>query len=221
MAFPVSARTTGELVTAAMWNADLKDNLNALYGGALALASQAALDLVYASSATQLARLAKGAALQHLRMNSGATALEWADATQYMTLLKANSGTTTNAGAENVDTIAMASGLTAKDSLLTMLALESVDQATATIALYNSTDSVNLQSITASLGAGAKVAVFMMSHQSQSAATTVATAMQNTFTAATFTTAWTGAWTLALRHGGVTAGGTFKWSWAVYKLAGQ
>ena len=30
MAFPVSARTTGELITAAIWNADLKDNLNTL-----------------------------------------------------------------------------------------------------------------------------------------------------------------------------------------------
>ena len=37
------------------------------------------------------------------------------------------------------------------------------------------------------------------------------------------TTAWTGSWTLALRTGtgGVPSGGTFKWSWKVYKIAGQ
>jgi len=34
-------------------------------------------------------------------------------------------------------------------------------------------------------------------------------------------TNWTGSWTLGLRHGGVTAGGTLRWSWAVYKQAGQ
>lgn len=33
MAFPVSARTTGELITASIWNADLKDNINALKTG--------------------------------------------------------------------------------------------------------------------------------------------------------------------------------------------
>lgn len=37
MAFPVSARTTGELITAAIWNADLKDNLNNVKTGAQAL----------------------------------------------------------------------------------------------------------------------------------------------------------------------------------------
>jgi hypothetical protein len=32
MAFPVGARTTGEFITASIWNADIKDNINALYG---------------------------------------------------------------------------------------------------------------------------------------------------------------------------------------------
>lgn len=58
MAFPVAARSTGELITAAIWNADLKDNLNTLRTGGIAIASQAANDFVYASSASQLARLA-------------------------------------------------------------------------------------------------------------------------------------------------------------------
>lgn len=39
--------------------------------------SQAALDVIYADSATSLARLAKGTALQTLRMNATATGLEW------------------------------------------------------------------------------------------------------------------------------------------------
>jgi hypothetical protein len=57
MAFPVSTRTTGELITASIWNADVKDNVNALNSGAMAVASQAAGDLLVASSATQLERL--------------------------------------------------------------------------------------------------------------------------------------------------------------------
>jgi hypothetical protein len=32
---------------------------------------------------------------------------------------------------------------------------------------------------------------------------------------------WTGSLTITYRHSGVTAGGTGKWSWGLYKLAGQ
>lgn len=46
--------------------------------GGTGLASYTAGDLLYASGATTLAKLAKGTTLQYLRMNSGATAPEWA-----------------------------------------------------------------------------------------------------------------------------------------------
>lgn len=71
-------RTTGTLISAAIYNTDLVDNLVALRAGSIAIASQAALDIVKASSATQWARLAVGTANQFLRVNSGATDLEWA-----------------------------------------------------------------------------------------------------------------------------------------------
>lgn len=58
MAFPVTSRTTGTLITSSIWNSDLKDNLNTLYTGGCAITSQAAGDFVYAGSSTQLARLA-------------------------------------------------------------------------------------------------------------------------------------------------------------------
>lgn len=51
----------GEVVTAALMNTHLRDNLDALRTGGIALASQAAQDFIYASSATQLARLAAAA----------------------------------------------------------------------------------------------------------------------------------------------------------------
>lgn len=46
--------------------------------GGTAIASYTAGDLLYASGATTLTKLAKGTALQVLRMNAGATAPEWA-----------------------------------------------------------------------------------------------------------------------------------------------
>ncbi len=149
-------------------------------------------------------------------------------------LLKANSGTSTNAAAENVDTFAV-TGLTAKDTLLVTVTLEAVTQQVTTIQLYNATDSVafsdlNAQSGLGALAAGQSLIAESTSRQSQGTATSIFNVVSGFKTsnssvangaAATFTTAWTGAWTLALRHGGVTAGGTFRWAWAVFVVKGQ
>lgn len=151
-------------------------------------------------------------------------------------LLKANSGTTTNASAENVDTVAI-SGLTAKDTLLVYYTLQAVTQATATPILQNSTDTVTVSELFASggtngnPGAGTTAQGSVVIEQSQNSATSVlANCLGNTSgggslladqTVSTFTTDWTGSWTLALRHGGVTAGGTLRWTWKVYKVLGQ
>ncbi len=139
--------------------------------------------------------------------------------------LQVASGTSTAAGATNVSTFAMASGLTALDRLIVMIHAESVTQATAGVQLYNSTDSVQIASLTASLGAGATMVGDVHVGQYQSSAVKIgshakmSTGILNTD--ATFATAWTGAWTLALRHTGVTAGGTFRYNWGIYLLKGQ
>ena len=148
-------------------------------------------------------------------------------------LLKANSGSTTNAAAENVDTYAMASGLTAKDTLIVYITAEAVAQDTASVLLQNSTDTVTITDVWDS-GAGPMLAGRELITQSnirqrQSAATAVMastlgrsdTGSISVGTVSTFTTDWTGAWTIALRQGGVTAGGTFRWSWAIFVLKGQ
>ena len=146
-----------------------------------------------------------------------------------MTLLKANSGTSTAAGATNVDTIAI-SGLTAADMLLVKIVAISVTQATANIQLYNNTDAVAVTLPVASIGAGVTLMISNDIAQSQASTTSIDARYEGKDTVPTvygsmniaaFTTAWTGAWTLALRHGGVTAGGTLQWRWSVYKLAGQ
>jgi hypothetical protein len=51
-----TTRTTGTLITASIWNTDLVDDLVALRGGGIAVTSQAANDVLYASSGTQLTR---------------------------------------------------------------------------------------------------------------------------------------------------------------------
>lgn len=63
-----------EILTAALLNTHLRDNLNAVRDGGIAIAAQAALDFIHASSATQLARVAKGTAFQVPAMNNDATA---------------------------------------------------------------------------------------------------------------------------------------------------
>ena len=76
------AMNTG--ATAPEWNTVSGDATLAA-GGALTvtdltIGSDAAGDIFYKTSATVTARLAKGTALQQLRMNAGATAPEWAAA---------------------------------------------------------------------------------------------------------------------------------------------
>lgn len=149
-------------------------------------------------------------------------------------LLKANSGTTTNAAAENVDTYALNSQLTAKDTLIIDVTIEAVTQDTASVNLYNSTDGVAIVDVWDSglgaFAAGREAISSLRLRQLQSGNTSVmgfgrggtdSNAALSTQARAAFTTAWTGAWTIALRQGGVTAGGTFKWSWSIYVLKGQ
>ncbi|MEE3331970.1 MAG: hypothetical protein VX246_13980, partial [Myxococcota bacterium] len=61
--------STGDLVTASEWNQAVVANSNALRAGTIAMDSQAAGDVVYASSATQFARVAIGSANKVLTSN--------------------------------------------------------------------------------------------------------------------------------------------------------
>ncbi len=68
-------RTTGDIITAAEWNSLLGAS------GDMALTATGIVttqgDMVYATAANTLARLAKGTAYQALQMNAGATAPSW------------------------------------------------------------------------------------------------------------------------------------------------
>ena len=147
------------------------------------------------------------------------------------TLIHSGSGTDTSVGATNVDTASI-TGLTGNDTLIVFCTYQSVTQATASVLLYNSTDSVSFSDITNGSGVAAGTNGFAdwNIRQLQSANTAIAahlnskdstgSGLGNNYNGVTFTTAWTGSWTLALRHGGVTAGGTFRYAWSVFKATG-
>lgn len=148
-----------------------------------------------------------------------------------ISLLKSGSGTTTSAGAENVDTFAV-SGLSANDTLLVFFNVESITAGTTTPLLYNVTDAVNMTSLfgNGNVGAGQAVPGHAVIRQAQTAATSVESisvsaatggiTIQTHAVRSAFTTAWTGSWTIAFRHGGVGAGGTYRWSWSIWRKIG-
>jgi len=75
-----TSRSDGYVVNASEWNKNTVDNPIALRAGGIAIASQAANDVLYASSATQLARLAAGTSGQVLTTQGAGSAPIWADA---------------------------------------------------------------------------------------------------------------------------------------------
>jgi len=153
--------------------------------------------------------------------------LGWGSVPTPVVLLKGTNGTDSNASATTVDSIAI-SGLTANDRIQVYLRVESVTQQTATIVVRSETDAVTLLSIgNLAGGSGADYSFYLTQRQGTATNSLTAGSGQisgtpgTTFQTNSLTTAWTGSWTLGLRHAGVTAGGTFKYSWLVYKLAGQ
>lgn len=148
--------------------------------------------------------------------------------------LWSNSGTNTSTTAATVDNFGLG-GLTAQDTLVIEVTLESITQQTAHPMIYNVTDALEICQLTtgaAAIPAGGVLTGTTKIRQRQLGATkvaayhigidpTAAVLTTNTWNALTFTTNWTGSWSIGLRHTGVTSGGTLRWNWAVYKVVGQ
>lgn len=174
-----------------------------------------------------------GQSLAIVSTNGATMTLEWrAPNTGVMTLLKEGSGTDTTVGATNVDTIAI-SGLTVKDKLFVVFTFGSTAQATGRVDLVTATDSNGvISAITSASGVNAAETYAGEARlQNDQSGTTAYVGFNASYgsaggnktvtTTLAASTAWTGSWTLALRHNGVTSGGTFRYRWAVYKVAGQ
>ena len=157
-------------------------------------------------------------------------------------LLHSGSGSSSAAGATNVDTVAI-SGLTALDVLQVIWTLSvsgGTGIATASIGLYSNTDGIFIHPFrTTNLSTGGSDAGMNVLQQEQQSNKNIAgfqaaiggsgvvtgggtnTVGANRGISQTVTTAWTGSWTLALRHGGMTLSSALNWSWRVYKIPGQ
>jgi hypothetical protein len=203
--------------------ADSVGTIATVRAGGIGIPSQAALDLITASSATQFARTAAGTSLQAPRINAAGNG--WEFYSPLMTLIKEGAGTATAGGAANVDTFALNSTLTLKDTLMVVVRYANTGSA-ATInpLLYNSTDSVTI-SIMSGVNNTYSINTFFIGAQTTTKIATnrilMAAGDGAPGVTATFTTAWTGAWTLAFRHGGITGPDTLVWEWAIYKIPGQ
>lgn len=148
-------------------------------------------------------------------------------------LLHYAEGTDASAAAANVDTFAFVAGaLSLKDVLKIEVELESVTQQTAGAQLYHVTDAAQIGYLqnngAIAAGAGGLQEATMAMRQNSSVLMATVTqggshANGNLFISGVFTltTLWTAAWTLALRHTGVTAGGTFKYRWWIWVKRGQ
>jgi len=68
----------GQLMTASFWNNQVQLNMVELRGGGIAIASQAANDMITGGGSTALARTAIGAARRFWRVNNAGNGLEWA-----------------------------------------------------------------------------------------------------------------------------------------------
>ena len=72
-----STISTGDLITASIWNQDVVANPIAIYAGAMSVTSQAVGDILYASSTTQFARIAAVATGQVLTSAGTGTVPAW------------------------------------------------------------------------------------------------------------------------------------------------
>lgn len=190
-------------------------------------------NVLLGNGTSALQAVAPGTSGNLLTSNGTTWASAAAPSTGSMTLLKAGSGTSTAAGNTNVDSYSFASNLTALDTVQIYYTIESVTQQTALPGLFGAASVLvylGAANPSANLPAGGTVIGEVFLRQPQSSATAIwahrtCSDMTTTVQLGTIqggvSGAWQGAWTLNLNHNGVTAGGTFKWSWAVYKIAGQ
>jgi len=157
--------------------------------------------------------------------------------TDAISLLKTDSGAKTTTGDTDVSTLSV-SGLTSDDILQVYVSIYCTTQGNDTSRLWNSTDSKSLAFVStdggnlASRGGSSITTLFQapglttefQSHTELTEAnglprdTGIDRPVSSYFGTRTTTTAWTGSWTLALRVGAVTSGGSCAWKWRVYKI---
>lgn len=183
------------------------------------------------SGTVPTARLGSGSASSSTFLQGDST---WA--TPAVTLVGVATGTNTSASPTNVATFAI-TGLTGRDSLHILVSHTAIAQGAASPVLYNATDGVQIAPCDSVGGGGPSANQYaqcdiVIRNNVVSAFSVVATGTAGTTNGgnpgdiasviqqSTFTTAWTGSWTLALRYNGIAAGGSYIYNIALYKMSG-
>lgn len=139
---------------------------------------------------------------------------------QDITRLTANTGTTTDAGINYLDSYTV-SGLTAKDRLVVYASAGAggtnmndfgVYNSTAGVAFADSIGNNNIHMVKVTIWYQDGIGVISLAEMYNAS-----TGVIQSYTAVSFT--WTGSWGLSLRSGGVS--GSHKWSWLVELHKGQ
>ena len=133
--------TSGELVTAAIMNSAVRDNLSMLDGGRLAITSQATGDIVFCSSSTALSRLAKDAGKF---LKSGASSVSWGEVSTVPTIL---TKTTTYAIVDGDGKTIVVKASTAGGAWTLTLLAASTAAAGARVTVVKTTNDVNALTI--------------------------------------------------------------------------
>lgn len=189
--------------------------------------------LVGGGAAAGPVALAVGATGQYLAGSTGADPT-WQSSSGLgaYVKLKSGSGTSVATGATDVDTYALASQLTANDTLIFLYTIEQTTNNVVTPRIRNTTDNVTILDLGAGLGlaAGHTMTGHVTVRQGQSAATVVL-AQQSAFDGsgsgnyvfgnkATFSTVWTGAWTFGFGFASQSGPGTFAYSYSLFRVIG-
>jgi hypothetical protein len=203
-------------------------NITTIKAGGIGIASQTALDFIYAGSSTQLARLAAGTALQAPRINAAGNAWEFAPIGG-MQWLQTTTGTSTAAGSTSLGAITFSGvkALTTTDSVLVVWNYRSTTQPTANVRVrVDEFAGAALTAVVASALDGVYYGGSVLLQKACDSDTVIvdqayATTVDTAVTTASNGTGWPGPWSCALRHDGVTAGGTLTYRISFYRIAGQ
>lgn len=141
-----SNRSTGDLITASIWNADCVANPIALYAGAMSIASQAAYGLPYFASATALAALPNPTTTRKLLMSTNGAAPSYTTETYAAPSTSGNVSTSDGTNwTSAAPVVALANTATLTNKRITKRTGTTASSATPTI----NTDNVDFYSITA------------------------------------------------------------------------
>lgn len=203
---------------------DSVGSMATIRAGGIGIASQAQYDMVYASSATQLARVANGTTGQLWTATTSGAPSWQTPAPGVVVLLRSGTGTSTSAGVTTLDSFSV-TGVGAKDTIHVYASAGCPTNNINNLNIYDSTTSTiwgqtgnNAQS------QSLKTETMRCKHAgSEQLKTITMSGSGTTLNVSTYTNDArdiTSTFTLALRWDAIGGGDTGTWTWQVWKVVG-